>query len=88
MNLPPIITLKGYDSTQDFHLTDKRELHYHGRTKDCNQHLDRVEKLKDNEVWYETTFGWGVFLNTCTMETVTYDGTEWGGQKINLFHNH
>jgi len=81
--LPKKIKLTGHGDVMEFSLTDKRELNYYGRTKESNESKWRTEKLKDNEVFYETEFGWGVFLNTDTFETVTYDGTEWGGHKLN-----
>jgi hypothetical protein len=82
--LPKKINLKGYADEMEFSLTDKREIKFYGITKESNESLERVEKLKDNEVFYETDFGWGVFLNTDTFETISYDGTEWSGQKINI----
>ena len=83
MKLPEKITLNGYGQTMDFCLTDKRYIKYYGPTKTDNKSLERIETLKDNEVFYQTKFGWGVFVNVDTMKTVSYDGTEWGGQKIN-----
>jgi len=82
--LPKKIKLTGHGDVMEFSLTDKRELNYYGRTKESNESKWRTEKLKDNEVFYETEFGWGVFLNTDTFETVTYDGTEWGSHKLNI----
>jgi thymidylate synthase len=82
--LPKKIKLKGYGDEIEFSLTDKREIKYYGKTKESNESLERVEKLKNNEVFYQTEFGWGVFFNTDTFETVSYDGTEWGGQKLNI----
>jgi thymidylate synthase len=82
--LPKKIKLKGHGDEIEFSLTDKREIKYYGKTKESNESLERVEKLKNNEVFYQTEFGWGVFFNTDTFETVSYDGTEWGGQKLNI----
>jgi hypothetical protein len=82
--LPKKIKLTGHGGVMEFSLTDKRELNYYGRTKESNESKWRTDKLKDNEVFYQTEFGWGVFLNTDTFETVTYDGTEWGGHKLNM----
>jgi len=44
--------------------------------------LWRTSKLKHNEVFYQSEWGWGVFVDVIKMETVSYDGTEWCGQKI------
>lgn len=82
--LPKTIKLKGYGETIEFSLTDKREIKYYGKTKTSNECLWRTNKLKDNEVFYQTEFGWGVFVDVDKMETVSYDGSEWGGQKIKL----
>jgi hypothetical protein len=82
--LPKKIKLKGHGDEIEFSLTDKREIKYYGKTKESNESLERVEKLKNNEVFYQTEFSWGVFFNTDTFETVSYDGTEWGGQKLNI----
>lgn len=80
--LPDKIKLNGYGETMEFTLTDKREIKYYGKTNESNESLWRTYKLKDNEVFYQTEFGWGVFVNVDKMETVSYDGTEWGKQKI------
>lgn len=80
--LPNKIKLNGYGKTMEFTLTDKREIKYYGRAKESNESLWRTDKLKDNEVFYQSEFGWGVFVNVDKMETVSYDGTEWGSQKI------
>ena len=82
--LPKKIKLTGHGGEIEFSLTDKREIKYYGKTKESNESLERVEKIKDNEVFYQTEFGWGVFLDTNTFETVSYDGTEWGGHKLNI----
>jgi hypothetical protein len=82
MNLPEKIKLNGYEEMIEFSLTDKREIKYHGKTKTSNESLWRTDKLKDNEVFYQTEWGWGVFVDVDKMETVSYDGTDWGGQKI------
>lgn len=83
MEIPLKIKLSGYGEIMEFSLTNLRELKCYGTAKDDNQSKWRIEKFKDNELFYQTEFGWGVFLNVDTMETVSYDGTEWGGQKIN-----
>ena len=82
MNLPEKIKLNGYGETIEFSLTNKREIKYHGKTKTSNESLWRTDKLKDNEVFYQTECSWGVFVDVDKMETVSYDGTEWGSQKI------
>lgn len=79
MNLPKKIKLK----TIEFFLTDKREIKYYGKTKTSNESLWRADKLKDNEVFYQSEFGWGVFVDIDKMETVSYNGNDFGGQKIN-----
>jgi hypothetical protein len=88
-NLPEKIRLNGYGETIEFSLTDKREIKYKPKNGSLIDDLDEnwliTEKLKDNEVFYQTEWGWGVFLDTDKMETVSYDGTDWGGQKINNF---
>ena len=82
MTLPEKIILTGYGIEMEFVLSNIREIKYYGKTKDSNESLWRNEKIKDNEVFYHTEFGWGVFVNTDTMETLSYDVTEWGCQKI------
>jgi hypothetical protein len=82
MNLPEKIKLNGYGEMIEFFLTDKREIKYYGKTKTSNESLWRTDKLKDNEVFYQTEWGWGVFVDVDKMETISYDGTDWGGQKI------
>jgi hypothetical protein len=82
MNLTEKIKLKGYGETIEFFLTDKREIKYYGKTKTSNESLWRTYKLNDNEVFYQTEWGWGVFVDVDRLETISYDGTEWGGQKI------
>ncbi len=84
--LPEKIKLTGYGREMEFSLTNKREVKYYGKSKNSNESLERVEKLNDNEVFYQTEFGWGVFLNVDTFETVSYDGLQWGGQKVTPHH--
>jgi len=81
--LPKKIKLIGHGGEMEFSLTDKRQLIYYGKSKESNESIWRTEQIKDDEVFYVTEFGWGVFLNTNAFETVSYDGTEWGGQKLN-----
>lgn len=86
MNLPEKIKLNGYGETVEFFLTNKREINYKPKngslTDDLNQNWLLTEKLKDNEVFYQSVWGWGVFVDVNKMETISYDETEWGGQKI------
>jgi len=76
IDLPKTIKLNGYDETMEFNLSHKRKLKVGPNDEDIYQ-------LKDNEAFYQTEFGWGVFVNVDKMETVTYDNTKWGNQKIN-----
>jgi hypothetical protein len=82
INLPEKIKLNGYGETIDFSLTNKREIIYYGKTKTSNESLWRTDKLKDKEVFYQTEWGWGVIVDVDKMKTTSYDGTEWGCQKI------
>jgi hypothetical protein len=89
MNLPEKIKLSGYGKTMEFSLTNKREIKYPPKNGSLIDDLDKnwliTEKLKDNEVFYKTEWGWGVFVDREKMETIPYDGAEWGGQKIYNF---
>lgn len=82
--LPKKIKLTGYGEEMEFSLTDKRELKYYGINEESNESVERTERFENDEVFYQTEFGWGVFLNIDTFETVSYDGTAWGGQKLNV----
>ena len=62
-NLPQKIKLTIHGEEIDFSLTDKREIKYYGKTETSNESLWRVDKLVDNEVFYQTEWGWGVFVN-------------------------
>ena len=62
-NLPQKIKLAIHGEEIDFSLTDKREIKYYGKTETSNESLWRVDKLEDNEVFYQTEWGWGVFVN-------------------------
>ena len=62
-NLPQKIKLTIHGEEIDFSLTDKREIKYYGKTETSNESLWRVDKLVDNEVFYKTEWGWGVFVN-------------------------
>ena len=62
-NLPQKIKLIIHGEEIDFSLTDKREIKYYGKTATSNESLWRTDKLEDNEVFYQTKWGWGVFVN-------------------------
>ena len=87
--LPKTIKLKGYREAIEFFLTDKREIKYKPKNGSFIEDLDEnylmVEKLEDNVVFYESEWGWGVFVDIDKMETISYDGSEWGGQKIEIY---
>ena len=76
-DLPEKIKLIGYGEIIEFNLTDKREIKYYGTTKTSNESLWRTDRLKDNEVFYQSEWGWGVFIDVDKMETISYDDTEW-----------
>ena len=61
-NLPQKIKLTIHGEEIDFSLTDKREIKYYGKTETSNESLWRVDNLEDNEVFYQTEWGWGVFV--------------------------
>ena len=61
-NLPQKIKLTIHGEEIDFSLTDKREIKYYGKTKTSNESLWRTDKLEDDEVFYQTEWGWGVFV--------------------------
>ena len=61
-NLPQKIKLTIHGEEIDFSLTDKREIKYYGKTATSNESLWRTDKLEDNEVFYQTEWGWGVFV--------------------------
>jgi len=61
-NLPQKIKLNIHGEEIDFSLTDKREIKYYGKTETSNESLWRVDKLEDNEVFYQTEWGWGIFV--------------------------
>jgi thymidylate synthase len=86
--LPKKIKLKGHGDEIEFSLTDKREIKYRPKNGSLIDDLDEnwliTEKMKDNEVFYQSEWGWGVFVDVDKMETISYDGTDWGGQKLNL----
>jgi hypothetical protein len=61
-NLPQKIKLTIHGEEIDFSLTDKREIKYYGKTETSNESLWRTDKLDDNEVFYQTEWGWGIFV--------------------------
>jgi hypothetical protein len=61
-NLPQKIKLTIHGEEIDFSLTGKREIKYHGKTKTSNESLWRTDKLEDDEVFYQSEWGWGVFV--------------------------
>ena len=67
-NLPQKIKLNIHGEEIDFSLTDKREIKYYGKTETSNESLWRTDKLEDNEVFYQTEWGWGVFVNIDELE--------------------
>ena len=79
--LPQKITLNGYGETMDFTLTNKREIRWYETSLNTEDKWKTYE-FKYNEVFYQTKFGWGVFVDIDKMETISYDGTEWGNQTI------
>jgi len=87
--LPEKIKLKAYGEEIVFKLTDKREIKYSPKNGSLIDDLDEnfliTEKLKDNEVFYQSEWGWGVFVDVDKMETISYDGTKWGEQKIEVY---
>jgi len=60
--LPEKIELDIHGETIEFSLTDKREIKYYGKTKTSNESLWRTDKLDDNEIFYQTEWGWGIFV--------------------------
>lgn len=87
--LPKKIKLKGYGQYVEFKLTDKREIRYPPKngsfSDDLNENGLITEKLKDNEVFYQTEWGWGIFVDTDKLEVIYCQGTEWHGQKIEIY---
>ena len=60
--LPEKIELNIHGETIEFSLTDKREIKYYGKSKTSNESLWRIDKLDDTEVFYQTEWGWGIFV--------------------------
>lgn len=69
--LPQKIKLKIQGEEIDFHLTDKREIKYYGRTEDSNESLWRIDSLGHDEVFYQTEWGWGIFAKIEERELST-----------------
>ena len=83
-NLPQKIKLTILGEEIDFSLTDKREIKYYGKTATSNESLWRTDKLKDNEVFYQTEWGWGVFVNIEERELSLEERVKlYGVEKIN-----
>jgi hypothetical protein len=61
-NLPQNIKLTIHGEEIEFSLTGKREIKYYGKTVTSNESLWRTDKLEDNEVFYRSEWGWGVFV--------------------------
>ena len=76
-NLPQKIKLNIHGEEIDFSLTDKREIKYYGKTETSNESLWRTDKLEDNEVFYQTEWGWGVFVKIEERELSTQERNEW-----------
>ena len=76
-NLPQKIKLTILGEEIDFSLTDKREIKYYGKTATSNESLWRTDKLEDNEVFYQTEWGWGVFVNIEERELVVEERVKW-----------
>jgi len=70
-NLPQNIKLTIHGEEIEFSLTDKREIKYYGKTETSNESLWRTDKLEDNEVFYQTEWGWGVFVKIEEKELST-----------------
>ena len=83
-NLPQKIKLAIHGEEIDFSLTDKREIKYYGKTATSNESLWRTDKLKDNEVFYQTEWGWGVFVNIEERELSYEERIKLYEEKTNL----
>ena len=76
-NLPQNIKLIIHGEEIEFSLTDKREIKYYGKTETSNESLWRTDKLEDNEVFYQTEWGWGVFVKIEERELNLDDRNQW-----------
>jgi hypothetical protein len=85
-NLPQKIKLTIHGEEIDFSLTDKREIKYYGKTETSNESLWRVDKLEDNEVFYQTEWGWGIFVKIEERE-LSLDEKEWELEKTNCIND-
>jgi hypothetical protein len=75
--LPEKIELDIHGETIEFSLTDKREIKYYGKSKTSNESLWRTDKLDDNEVFYQTEWGWGVFVTVEERELSLEERAKW-----------
>ena len=82
-NLPKKIKLNVHGEIIDFSLTSKREIKYYGKTKTSNESLWRTDKLEDNEVFYQTKWGWGVFVSIEERELSQEERYNWYTEKYN-----
>ena len=80
--LPKKIELDIHGEMIEFSLTDKREIKYYGKTKTSNESLWRTDKLDDNEVFYQTEWGWGVFVTVEERELIDKERIELAGGRI------
>ena len=76
-NLPQNIKLTIHGEEIEFSLTGKREIKYYGKTVTSNESLWRTDKLEDNEVFYRSEWGWGVFVKIEERELSTQERNEW-----------
>jgi hypothetical protein len=76
-NLPQNIKLTIHGEEIEFSLTDKREIKYYGKTETSNESLWRTDKLEDNEVFYQTEWGWGVFVKIEERELSLEEKCDW-----------
>ena len=83
-NLPKKIKLDIHGETIEFSLTNKREIKYYGKTETSNESLWRIDKLDDNEVFYQTEWGWGVFITVEERELSLEERGEWDSKKDNV----
>ena len=82
-NLPQKMKLTIHGEEIDFSLTDKREIKYYGKTETSNESLWRVDKLEDNEVFYQTEWGWGIFVKIEERELNTDERNKWFQTNLN-----
>jgi hypothetical protein len=95
--LPEKIKLDIQGETIEFSLTDKREIKYYGKSKTSNESLWRTDKLDDNEVFYQTEWGWGVFVTVeerelsfeerCEIQIARLEGMYSSGKEVFIQHS-